>query len=147
MDAPELRERTRTFVLEIIRLVRRFPRTVDGMVVGRQLIRSGTSVAANYRAACRSQSADDFVSKISRVCEEADESQLWLDLTLAAPIMRNQDVERLFGESSELVKIFTASRTTAKANQAERRRNRGRRIQAGILIVAILAITAMMAIL
>jgi four helix bundle protein len=118
MDAQELRQRTRQFAIDTIRAVRKFPRTIDGQVVGRQLIRSATSVAANYRAACRSKSPDDFVSKICTVCEEADETQFWFDLTIAASVAYLPELETLFDESTQLVSIFTASRTTAKENQA-----------------------------
>ena len=121
MDALELRQRTRQFAIDIIRTVRLFPRTLDAQIVGRQLIRSATSTAANYRSACRSKSPDDFVSKISTVCEESDETQLWLDLALAVPIHRDAATERLFKEATELVRIFSASRATAKANQLRRR--------------------------
>jgi four helix bundle protein len=121
MDAKELQQRTRQFAIDTIRAVRKFPRTLDGQVVGRQLIRSATSVAANYRAACRSKSADDFVSKICTVCEESDETQFWFDLTLAASVAHLPELKILFAESTELVSIFTASRSTAKQNQAKRR--------------------------
>jgi four helix bundle protein len=118
--AEELKERTRVFALDVIRLVRLFPRTLDAQIVGRQLIRAGTAVAANYRASCRSQSSADFISKISVVAEEADESQLWLDLTIAVPIVDADASRRLFREATELSKIFTASRNTAKANRSRR---------------------------
>jgi len=90
-------------------------------IVGRQLIRSATSTAANYRAACRSKSPDDFVSKICTVCEESDEAQFWFDLAIAASVADFPELKVLFSESTELVRIFTASRTTAKENQAKRR--------------------------
>lgn len=120
-EAEALKARTKQFALDVIRLVRRFPRTLDGEVVGRQLIKSGTSVAANYRAACRSRSPSDFVGKISIVCAEADESQFWLDITMAAEILDDPETKRLFQESSELTAIATASRNTAKANLARTR--------------------------
>ena len=121
MDPKEMQRRTRQFAIDTIRAVRKFPRTLDGQVVGRQLIRSATSVAANYRAACRSKSPDDFVSKICTVCEESDETQFWFDLTLAASVAHLPELTQLYAESTELVSIFTASRNTAKANQASRR--------------------------
>lgn len=120
-EAEALKARTKQFALDMIRLVRRFPRTLDGEVVGRQLIKSGTSVAANYRAACRSRSPSDFVGRISIVCEEADESQFWLDITMAAEILDDPETKRLLQESSELTAIATASRNTAKANLARKR--------------------------
>jgi four helix bundle protein len=137
MDAKELQQRTRQFAINTIRAVRKFPRTLDGQVVGRQLIRSATSVAANYRAACRSKSRDDFVSKIGTVCEESDETQFWFDLTLAASVASLPELKALLAESTELVSIFTASWSTAKENQARRRASRGGAI-ATMLIVSVM---------
>ena len=124
MDAKELQQRTRQLAIDTIRAVRKFPRTLDGQVIGRQLIRSASSTAANYRAACRSKSPDDFVSKICTVCEESDETQFWFDLAIAASVGDLPELSRLFAESTELVRIFTASRTTAKQNQTKRRARR-----------------------
>ena len=121
MDPSELKHRTRQFAIDTVCAVRKFPRTLDGQIVGRQLIRSATSTAANYRAACRSKSPDDFVSKICTVCEESDEAQFWFDLAIAASVADFPELKVLFSESTELVRIFTASRTTAKDNQAKRR--------------------------
>lgn len=139
MDAKELQQRSRQFAIDTIRAVRKFPRTLDGQVVGRQLIRSATSVAANYRAACRSKSADDFVSKIGTVCEESDETQFWFDLTVAASVAHLPELKRLFTESTELVAIFTASWTTAKTNQMKRRAARGAAIVT-LLLVSVMAV-------
>jgi four helix bundle protein len=138
VDAKDLQQRTRQFAIDTIRTVRKFPRTVDGQVVGRQLIRSATSVAANYRAACRSKSSDDFVAKIGTVCEESDETQFWFDLTLAASVAHLPELKFLFAESTELVSIFTASWTTTKANQVKRRAARG----TAMLVVVIMLATA-----
>ena len=136
MDAKELQRRTRQFAIDTIRAVREFPRTVDGQFIGRQLIRSATSVAANYRAACRSKSPDDFVSKIGTICEESDEAQFWFDVTLAASVAHLPELNALFAESTELVSIFTASWSTAKANQAKRRAAR-----AGAIVTVLLVST------
>jgi four helix bundle protein len=94
--------------------------TIDAQVVGRQLIKAATSVAANYRAACRSRSSADFVSKISVVCEEADESEFWIDIMIASDILVHPDARRLLHEADQLTAIATASRTTAKANIAKK---------------------------
>jgi four helix bundle protein len=120
--AEALKERTRRFALDTIRLVRRFPRTLDGEIVGRQLVRASTSTAANYRAACRSRSPAEFASKIGTVTEEADESQFWLDIVIAATILDDEDTRRLLAEATELTAIFTASRATAKSNLATKPR-------------------------
>lgn len=135
--AEELKQRSRLFALDVIRLARRFPRTVDGGVVGRQLIKAATSVAANYRASCRARSPEEFVARIGVVCEEADESQLWLDLTIAAAIVDDAESRRLLQEATELVRIFTASRATAKRNIAA---TKVARTLAVVAIPAILAI-------
>jgi four helix bundle protein len=131
--AEELRQRTRAFAIDVIVLCRLFPRTVDGYVIARQLIKSATSTAANYRAACRSRSRSEFISKISLVTEESDESQFWLDVTIAAGVSRDQEGSRLLREATELTAIFTASRTTLKRGRAT--------------ILAIVTITAIVAML
>jgi four helix bundle protein len=135
--ADQLKRRSRQFALDVLRLCRRFPKSIDGYVVARQLIKAATSVAANYRAACRARTPDEFAAKIVLVCEEADESQLWLDLSLAAPIVQDAEALRLYRESRELTAIFTKSRDTAKRNIAARR--------AGLL-VALVAIWHFLAI-
>jgi four helix bundle protein len=124
--AEAMRKRTRSFALDVIRLCRQFPKTIDGYVVAKQLIKSSTSTAANYRAACRSRTPDDFANRIAVVCEEADESEFWLDLTLAAPLVSSDDAVRLHAEAYELTAIFTKSRETSKQNQALRRQRQRR---------------------
>jgi four helix bundle protein len=112
----ELKERTRQFALDVLRLVQRFRRTMEAEIIGRQLIKAATGVAANYRAACRARSRTEFIARIGTVAEEADESQFWLDFTVALPIVADAESRRLLAESSELTAIVTASRNTAKAN-------------------------------
>jgi four helix bundle protein len=114
--AEQLKKRTQRFAIDVIFLCRRFPRTMDGYVVGKQLIKPATSTAANYRAACRSRSRNDFASKIAVVNEEADESQFWLEVTIAAGMVAGGEAERLLAEASELTAIFTKSRSTVKRN-------------------------------
>jgi four helix bundle protein len=99
-----------------MRLTTSLPNTREANVISRQLIRSGTSVGANYRAACRARSRADFISKIGVVEEEADETLYWLELLLAAKIGERKRAEELLGEASELVAIFTATGRTAKMN-------------------------------
>jgi four helix bundle protein len=138
MDKVEgLKKRSRQFALDVLRLVRLFPRTLDAEIVGRQLIKSATSVAANYRAACRSRSASEFISKIGLVGEEADESDFWLDVAISAEITTDVQGSRLAAESRELCAIFTASRNTAKRN------HRASSVTAILAMLAILAILAM----
>ena len=105
--------RTKRFALEIIRLVATLPKTPEGRVVGNQLIRSGTSVGANYRAACRGKSKADFISKLGIVEEEADESCYWLELIIDGDILPQTEVDPLLKEANEITAIIVASRKTA----------------------------------
>lgn len=114
MDAEEIKKRTKKFGLKIIKLVEKLPRTKTSDVIGRQLLRSATSVGANYRAACRSRSRADFVSKICIVEEEADESAYWLELLLDGDIFNDGEVLSSLKEAKELTAIFSASGRTAK---------------------------------
>ncbi len=107
----ELQLRTKQFALRVIRLCRTLPHDAEGWVIGRQLLRCGTAVAANYRAACRSRSREEFASRIAVVLEESDESGFWLDLAGTVPASRLTD---LIGEAEELTKIFSAARHTTQ---------------------------------
>lgn len=113
MDKEILKGRTREFALDVIKLVSTFPRTKSGDIIGHQLIKAATSVGANYRSACRARSHADFISKISIVEEEADESLYWLELTKGSNIIEGEKLESLIKEADELTSIFTASRKTA----------------------------------
>ncbi len=108
------RERTKKFALEIIRLFRQLPRNAEAYVIGKQLLRSGTSVAANYRAVQRARSKAEFVAKLGIVVEEADETQFWLELLTESNTIQDVSVGDLKKEIAELVAIFTASLNTAK---------------------------------
>jgi four helix bundle protein len=116
MTKEELKNRTKKFALMIIKLVNELPNTKVGNTIGNQLIRSGTSVAANYRASCRARSTADFVSKITIVEEECDESLLWLELIMESDLLRNELLLDIIREANELTAIFTASGKTAKQN-------------------------------
>jgi four helix bundle protein len=115
--ARELQDRTKKFALRIIRAFAHLPKSEEARVLGRQFLRSGTSVAANYRAACRARSTADFISKISVVVEEADETLFWLELIVEAKLVPAKVVESLIIECEELLRIFSASLATAKANR------------------------------
>jgi len=115
--ARELQNRTKKFALRIISAFSRLPKTEEARVLGRQFLRSGTSVAANYRAACRARSTADFISKISIVVEEADETLLWLELLVEGKLVRTEKLGALIAECEELLRIFSASLATAKANR------------------------------
>lgn len=112
--AAELKSRTKTFAILIVRLYRSLPHSTDAQVLGKQLLRSGTSVAANYRAACRSRSKAEFISKMSVVLEEADESAFWLELMAETDTVVGERTQALLKETNELVAIFGASLRTAK---------------------------------
>ncbi|MBL7065876.1 MAG: four helix bundle protein [Anaerolineae bacterium] len=117
MDKEELKGRTKQFALRVIRLIEALPRTQTGRVIGNQLLRSATSVAANYRAVCRARSQADFVHKLGIVEEEADESLFWLELVVEANLMPVSRVEELIQEADELTAIFVASRKTARGRK------------------------------
>ena len=115
--AKELQERTRRFALRVIRLFRELPRTEEARVLGRQLLRSATSVAANYRAACRARSQAEFAAKIGVVVEEADETVFWLELLVEAGIVPEPKMGGLLTEANELLAIFSASQRTSKGDR------------------------------
>src|SRR5438309_9658915 len=106
MTAEELKTRTKEFALRILKLVAALPKTIEGRAIASQLVRSGTSVAANYRAACRARSRSEFVAKMGVVLEEADETQLWLELIIESKLLPVRRVEPLLEEANELVAIF-----------------------------------------
>jgi four helix bundle protein len=110
----QLRERSKAFALRVIRLFRTLSYRTDTQVLGKQLLRCGTSVAANYRAACRSRSTAEFIARIGVVAEEADEAVLWLELLTESGIISADKTGALLAEGRELAAIFTASQETAK---------------------------------
>jgi four helix bundle protein len=112
--AEELKLRTKKFAVRIVNLFRSFPHSPDAQTLGKQLLRSGTSVAANYRAVCRSRSKAEFISKMSVVLEEADESVFWLELMGETGVIQMDRTQDLLKEANELVAIFGASLRTAK---------------------------------
>ena len=129
MIPQQLRERTKKFAIRIVRLCHSLPNDWDVREIGKQLLRCGTSVAANYRACNRARSDKEFCSKVGVVLEEADESQLWLEfLPEACPSIDATFHSGLLTEATELTAIFTASYRTSKANlerkKAERKKRR-----------------------
>ncbi|MCR6654290.1 MAG: four helix bundle protein [Opitutus sp.] len=114
MTNDQLKQRTKQFALRAIRLADALPRKMSADVLGRQLVRSATSVAANYRAACRGKSRADFVSKMGTVEEEADESALWIELIAESGILPVAKVSELLREANELTAIAVASIRTAR---------------------------------
>lgn len=117
MDKRELLRRTKMFALRTLRLVDHLPRTMSGRAIGNQLVRSATSVGANYRAACRSRSRAEFAAKLGVVAEEADESVYWLELITEGKLLPDPKVSDLLKEANELTAIFTSARRTSSKNQ------------------------------
>jgi len=109
-----LKERTKKFALDIIRYSRKLPRGDEFRIIKGQLIRSATSTASNYRAAQRSKSKADFISKMGTVEEEADESMFWLECLQDLATRPHAELNRLAKEADELVAIFVSSRKTAR---------------------------------
>src|SRR5688500_10689470 len=123
-QAEQLKKRTFQFAVSIVKLVRDLPATLEGRRVGGQLFDAGTSVAANYRAACKARSHAEFIAKIGIVVEEADESEFWLDFLVATSIVPEATVRSHRCEASELSAIFTASHKTASLHKQQRRQIR-----------------------
>jgi len=123
MTEPELLQRTKQFALRIFKLVDALPRTIQGRAVAAQLIRSGTSVAANYRAACRARSKPEFVAKLGVVEEEADESAFWLELIIETDLLSAVKVKPLLVEAGEIVAIMASSKKTAAKSQIANRKS------------------------
>jgi len=113
-NTTDLRLRTKQFALRILRLYRLLPARDEARILGKQVLRSGTSVGANYRAACRARSKAEFISKIGIVLEEADETVFWLELLLESGIVNHENLDDLLREADELTAIFVSSLRTAK---------------------------------
>ena len=113
MNADELKERTKQFALRVMRLVDALPSTPKGRAIAGQVVRSGTSVAANYRAACRGRSRAEFISKIGIVEEEADETALWLELIIEDKLLPEKKIAPLLKEANELTAMMAASYISA----------------------------------
>ena len=122
MNPGEMKQRTKLFALGIIQLVESLPKGRTSEVLGRQLLRSGTSIGSNYRSACRSRSIADFISKMGIVEEESDESLYWMELLIEAGIAVNINTEGLMREAGELLAITVASIKTARKSKSFSRR-------------------------
>jgi four helix bundle protein len=113
-DSDALKCRTKSFALRIIKVCRSLPRSEEARILGRQLLRSSTSIGANYRAACRARSRAEFAAKLGIVLEEADETVFWLELIQEAAIFPEIKLRALLGEANELVSIFVSSVRTVR---------------------------------
>ena len=120
MTEKELKLRTRRFAIDILNFVDKLPNRRSGNIIGNQLGRSASSVASNYRAACRARSHAEFISKIGIVEEEADESTFWLDIISETENSTVELTRPLLNEARELTAIFTATSKTAKQNKASK---------------------------
>ncbi len=129
----ELEGRTKEFAVRVVRLIRSFPKTVDGIEVGRQLLRSGTSIGANYREANRAESKGDFIHKVGISEKEASETMSWLEICAAAPLGGTEEVRALLKEANELLAIVTTIGRKAKG--------RTRRVAGIALSLAVLALS------
>jgi four helix bundle protein len=114
MEPKDLKQRTKEFALRIIELVESLPRGKITDVIGKQLLRSGTSVGANYRSACRAKSTADFISKMGTVEEEADESIYWMELLIESGLISKDEVDGLLDEADQIVAIIVSSIKTAR---------------------------------
>jgi four helix bundle protein len=114
-----MKRRTKEFAKQIIELCRKLPSNREGRLIGDQIFRSGTSVAANYRSACRGRSKAEFISKLSIVEEEADETLLWLELISEMKVFNYEKMDELMKENDEILAIVVASIRTAKKNKRE----------------------------
>jgi four helix bundle protein len=112
-----LRDRTKQFAIGIVKLVRMLSSNEESKIIGRQLMRSATSVAANYRAVCRARSKAEFIAKIGVVVEEADETVFWLEMITDLKILSSEKMNILIKEANELLAIFSASNQTARGKR------------------------------
>ncbi len=113
-QADELKKRTKQFALRIIKMVRALPKSEEAKVIGRQVLRSGTSIGANYRAVCDARSKQEFVSRIAVVLEESNETVHWLELLLESGAFSEHQLHEVLKEANELTAIFGTSLRTAK---------------------------------
>jgi len=117
MEAEIIRNRTKLFALRVIKLFQALPKTAEAQIIGKQLLRSATSVAANYRAACRGRSTAEFFSKMCIVVEEADETVFWIEILQESEIMKPELLTELYKEAMEILKIMSKSRKTTRKNR------------------------------
>jgi len=112
----QFQQRTKRFALSCIRISQQLPRSSEAQVIGKQLLRAGTSVGANYRAACRAKSKADFIYKLGICVEEADEACYWMELLIEAQLVREEEILPHKTEAQEILSIISKSRATAKKN-------------------------------
>ena len=123
MNADDLKKRLKVFALRVIKLTESLPNNVTGKTLGNQIIRSGTSPGANYRAACLGKSDKDFLNKLKIVEEELDETLYWLELIVESGIVKANLLDDLIKENQELFKIIVSSITTMKKKLNSKKNN------------------------
>ena len=121
MTEADLKKRTKSLALRVMKLVDALPKSLSTRVIANQLIRSGTSVGANYRSACRGRSKAEFAAKLVLI-EEADESAYWLELIMEGGLLSEKQVQALWNEVNEITAIMVASRKTAMKQAATDRK-------------------------
>ncbi len=122
MDKEKFKARTQSFALRIINLVESLPKDkITAQVIGKQLLRSGTSVGANYRAACRAKSTAELITKLNITLEEADESLYWMELIVKAELVESKKLQSLMKESNEIVSMLVASLKTLRSKPKDSR--------------------------
>jgi four helix bundle protein len=112
-----MQQRTKQFALRVVKLFQALPKTNEANIIGKQLLRSATSIGANYRASCRARSPKEFYSKLSIVIEEADESMFWIELLAESNIVKSSLLQDLLNENEEIIKIIVSSRKKYQQNQ------------------------------
>jgi four helix bundle protein len=127
MNSDDLKQSTKAFALRIIRLVESLPPGKVADLIGKQLVKCGTSVGANYRASCHAKSQADFIAKMGIVEEEADESIYWMEALVESGLMRKERIEDLMDEADQLVSIFVSSINTARGNKRNNNKIDGNR--------------------
>jgi four helix bundle protein len=116
MTSEELKAQTKEFSIEIIKVCKLFDKSDVAKILARQLIRSATSVAANYRVACRARSKAEFIAKLHIAVEEADETMFWLEIIIEADVYHADRIDQLLKESKEILYILSSSLKTAREN-------------------------------
>ena len=115
LTTKELKDRTKQFSIDIVNVVSGLPLNQTAQVLGKQILRSGTSVGANYRVVCRAKSKKDFINKLAIVIEEADETQFWIELLVSSDLIERDLASKLWKEADELIRIMTAATKTLKS--------------------------------
>lgn len=122
MDEKTFKARTKKLAVAIIKEVDKLPRSLAADVIGRQLIRSGTSIGANYRAACRAKSTPDMINKLKIVEEESDETEYWLELLVEAELAPKEQIKNIYKETDEILSMTVASLKTLRGRSSANNR-------------------------